>query len=143
MGASALGVKGSRAKSLGAVPISGLVSNHVLGIDLGTLNSCVAVVKDGKAVVLEVDGRTTIPSCIAMTGGRDVVGHAAKRHAVTEPQNVVTAVKRLMGHESIDTTALYDRGAVDAMAEGVAHFDFPYRGRERGFSKAPTPPATS
>ncbi len=74
------------------------MGNRILGIDLGTLNSCVAVVQDGRAVVLGVDGRTTVPSCVGIQKGQEIVGHAAKRHAVTEPESTVTAVKRLLGH---------------------------------------------
>jgi molecular chaperone DnaK (HSP70) len=74
------------------------VAGPVVGIDLGTLNSCVAVVKDGKAVVLADEARTTTPSCVAIHQGRELVGAAAKRHAVTSPQSTVLAVKRLIGH---------------------------------------------
>ena len=74
------------------------MAGPVVGIDLGTLNSCVAVVKDGKAVVLADEARTTTPSCVAIHQGRELVGAAAKRHAVTSPQSTVIAVKRLMGH---------------------------------------------
>jgi len=71
---------------------------RAVGIDLGTLNSCVAVVQDGKGVVLADESRTTIPSCVAMQGGKELVGAAAKRNAVTAPQNTILAVKRLIGH---------------------------------------------
>ncbi len=74
------------------------MAGPVVGIDLGTLNSCVAVVKDGKAVVLADEARTTTPSCVAVHQGRELVGAAAKRHAVTSPQSTVMAVKRLIGH---------------------------------------------
>lgn len=74
------------------------MAGPVVGIDLGTLNSCVAVVKDGKAVVLSDEARSTTPSCVAIHQGRELVGAAAKRHAVTSPQSTVIAVKRLMGH---------------------------------------------
>ena len=74
------------------------MAGPAVGIDLGTLNSCVAVVKDGKAIVLADEARTTIPSCVAIHQGRELVGAAAKRHAVTSPQSTVIAVKRLIGH---------------------------------------------
>ncbi len=70
----------------------------ILGIDLGTINSCVAVVIDGKAVVLRDGERSTIPSCVAYQQGKVVVGHAARRAAVTDPHNTISAVKRLIGH---------------------------------------------
>src|SRR5262245_9475134 len=71
---------------------------RAIGIDLGTLNSCVAVVQDGKGVVLADEARTTIPSCVAMQNGKELVGAAAKRVAVTAPQSTILAVKRLIGH---------------------------------------------
>ncbi|MFI5314249.1 MAG: Hsp70 family protein [Myxococcota bacterium] len=74
------------------------MAGRAIGVDLGTLNSCVAVVDEGKAVVLADESRTTIPSCVAIQGGRELVGAAAKRHAVTSPQNTILAVKRLIGH---------------------------------------------
>jgi molecular chaperone DnaK (HSP70) len=74
------------------------MAGRAIGIDLGTLNSCVAVVDEGKAVVLADESRTTIPSCVAIQGGRELVGAAAKRHAVTSPQATILAVKRLIGH---------------------------------------------
>lgn len=74
------------------------MAGPAIGIDLGTLNSCVAVVKDGKAIVLADEARTTVPSCVAIHQGRELVGAAAKRHAVTSPQSTVIAVKRLIGH---------------------------------------------
>ena len=46
------------------------MAGRAVGIDLGTLNSCVAVVEDGKAVVLADESRTTIPSCVAIQGGQ-------------------------------------------------------------------------
>ncbi len=74
------------------------VVGTVIGIDLGTLNSCVAAVRGGKAVILTEDQRTTIPSCVAWHGDKELVGAAARRHAVAEPQNTVIGVKRLLGH---------------------------------------------
>lgn len=74
------------------------MSGPVIGIDLGTLYSCVAVVRDGKAVVLSDEGRSTIPSCVALQGERELMGEAARRNAVTDPQSTIIAVKRLLGH---------------------------------------------
>ncbi len=83
------------------------MSQWILGIDLGTVNSCVAVVKDGRAVMLSDDSRTTIPSCLAFQRGQEIVGHAAKRHGVTDPQNTISAAKRLLGH-SFDSPEVQD-----------------------------------
>ncbi|MBW2282016.1 MAG: Hsp70 family protein [Deltaproteobacteria bacterium] len=74
------------------------MSRRVLGIDLGTVNSCVAIVEDGKAVVLGEGQDRTIPSCLAIKDGKELVGQAARRQLVTDPRNTVTAVKRLIGH---------------------------------------------
>ncbi len=74
------------------------MSGRTVGIDLGTVNSCVAVVQGGRAVVLHEDAQTTIPSCVALVRGKEVVGNAARRQAVTDPAGTVTAVKRLIGH---------------------------------------------
>ncbi len=83
------------------------MSQWILGIDLGTVNSCVAVVKDGRAVMLSDDSRTTIPSCLAFQRGQEIVGHAAKRHGATDPQNTISAAKRLLGH-SFDSPEVQD-----------------------------------
>ncbi len=74
------------------------MSSRVIGIDLGTLNSCAASVEDGRAVILSEDQHTTVPSCLAFKGEKELVGGAAKRYAVTDPENTVIAVKRLLGH---------------------------------------------
>ncbi|MEE8557425.1 MAG: Hsp70 family protein [Myxococcota bacterium] len=74
------------------------MSQHVLGIDLGTLNSCVAVVQDGRPVVLSEGGRTTVPSVVAFAGQEELVGESALRRAVTDPKNTLVATKRLLGH---------------------------------------------
>jgi molecular chaperone DnaK len=71
----------------------------VIGIDLGTTNSCVAVMEGGEPVVIpNSEGSRTTPSMVAFTdGGERLVGQIAKRQAVTNPENTVYAVKRLMG----------------------------------------------
>lgn len=71
----------------------------IVGIDLGTTNSCVAIVRDGRPKVIEDErGYNILPSCIATKGkGRFVVGHAAKALMLTNPQDVLYAVKRLLG----------------------------------------------
>ena len=71
----------------------------VIGIDLGTTNSCVAIMDGGTAKVLEnAEGARTTPSIVAFTGdGERLVGHPAKRQAVTNPENTIFAVKRLIG----------------------------------------------
>jgi molecular chaperone DnaK len=73
----------------------------VLGIDLGTTNSCMAVMEGGEPLVLEnSEGKRTTPSVVAFTKtGERVVGDAAKRQAVTNPRNTVYSVKRFMGRK--------------------------------------------
>ncbi len=85
-------------KSLRALPIRSAVSAAVIGIDLGTANSCVAVVQDGRAVVLSDGTNRTVPSCVAFADGMEIVGHMARRQMVTDPHTTVVSVKRLMGH---------------------------------------------
>ena len=72
---------------------------RIIGIDLGTTNSCIAVMDGGEAKVLEnAEGGRTTPSIIAYTEEDEVlVGAPAKRQAVTNPKNTLYAVKRLIG----------------------------------------------
>jgi molecular chaperone DnaK len=76
----------------------------VIGIDLGTTNSCVAVMEGGNAKVIEnAEGARTTPSIVAFTkDGERLVGQPAKRQAVTNPDNTVFAVKRLIGRRYDD-----------------------------------------
>jgi len=73
----------------------------VLGIDLGTTNSCMAAMEGGEPVVLEnSEGKRTTPSVVAFTkSGERLVGEAAKRQAVTNPRNTVYSIKRFMGRK--------------------------------------------
>ena len=70
----------------------------IIGIDLGTTNSCVAVLENGTPKVIEnSEGTRTTPSIVAYTDSETVVGHPAKRQAVTNPKNTVYAAKRFIG----------------------------------------------
>ncbi|MBP2169692.1 molecular chaperone DnaK [Erwinia toletana] len=82
----------------------------IIGIDLGTTNSCVAIMDGGKARVLEnAEGDRTTPSIIAYTqDGEILVGQPAKRQAVTNPQNTLFAIKRLIGRRFQDEEAQRD-----------------------------------
>lgn len=74
------------------------MSNKVIGIDLGTTNSCFAVMEGGESKVLEnSEGARTTPSIVAFTDNERLVGAAAKRQAVTNPENTLFAIKRLIG----------------------------------------------
>ena len=80
--------------------------SRVIGIDLGTTNSCVAVMEGTQAKVLEnAEGSRTTPSVVAFGENNEkLVGQAAKRQAVTNPENTLFAVKRLIGRNFDDET---------------------------------------
>jgi len=80
---------------------------RVLGIDLGTTNSCVAVIDNGTPLVVPCDGdRYVLPSVVAFTeDGRHLVGRVAKRQSVMNAENTIVAVKRLMGLSFADDKA--------------------------------------
>ena len=71
----------------------------IIGIDLGTTNSCVAVMEGGKPVVIaNSEGSRTTPSVIAFSKNGDrLIGEAAKRQAVTNPERTIASIKREMG----------------------------------------------
>jgi molecular chaperone DnaK len=74
--------------------------SKIIGIDLGTTNSCVAVIENGKSKVIEnSEGARTTPSIVAYTTDEIVVGASAKRQAVTNPKNTIYASKRLIGRK--------------------------------------------
>jgi molecular chaperone DnaK len=82
----------------------------VIGIDLGTTNSCVAVMEAGEPVVIaNAEGGRTTPSVVAMSrNGERLVGQVAKRQAITNPDNTVYSIKRLMGRKYEDTEVQRD-----------------------------------
>ena len=84
--------------------------SKVIGIDLGTTNSCVSVMEGTQAKVLEnAEGARTTPSVVAFTDNNEkLVGQAAKRQAVTNPENTIFAVKRLIGRNFEDDTVKKD-----------------------------------
>ena len=87
---------------------------RVIGIDLGTTNSCVAVMDGGQTRVIEnSEGDRTTPSVVAFTKDDEVlVGQTAKRQAVTNPTNTVFAIKRLIGRRYEDDVVQKDVGMV-------------------------------
>jgi molecular chaperone DnaK len=86
----------------------------VIGIDLGTTNSCVSIMEGGKARVIEnSEGDRTTPSVVAFTKDDEVlVGQSAKRQAVTNPENTLYAIKRLIGRRYDDPVVQKDVGMV-------------------------------
>ncbi|WP_323841026.1 MULTISPECIES: molecular chaperone DnaK [unclassified Moraxella] len=85
----------------------------VIGIDLGTTNSCVAVLENGNVKVIEnAEGARTTPSIVAFKDGETLVGQSAKRQAVTNPQNTLFAVKRLIGRRYDEQAVQKDIGLV-------------------------------
>ena len=85
----------------------------IIGIDLGTTNSCVSIMEGSQPKVLEnAEGAITTPSVVAFTDdGEKLVGQPAKRQAVTNPENTIFAVKRLIGRNFEDPTVKKDIAA--------------------------------
>jgi molecular chaperone DnaK len=87
--------------------------SKVIGIDLGTTNSCVAIMDGSQARVIEnSEGARTTPSVVAFTDEERLVGQAAKRQAVTNSENTLFAVKRLIGRRYDDPTVAKDKDMV-------------------------------
>ena len=84
--------------------------SKIIGIDLGTTNSCVSIMEGSQPKVLEnAEGARTTPSVVAFTeDGEKLVGQPAKRQAVTNPENTIFAVKRLIGRNFEDPTVKKD-----------------------------------
>src|SRR5690625_3191223 len=94
----------------------------IIGIDLGTTNSCVAVLDGGKPRIIEnAEGTRTTPSVVAyMADGEILVGAPAKRQAVTNPENTLTAVKRLIGRKFTEKAVQED---IDLMSYKILAAD--------------------
>src|SRR5438309_9905403 len=96
-----------------------------IGIDLGTTNSCMAVLEGGEPTVIEnAEGGRTTPSVVAFTAsGERLVGTVAKRQAVTNPQNTVFSIKRFMGRKEAEVreevSIAPDKGVAGAHGDGV------------------------
>src|SRR6201994_3262586 len=88
--------------------------SKVIGIDLGTTNSCVAVMEGKDVKVIEnSEGARTTPSMVAFAdSGERLVGQPAKRQAVTNPENTLFAIKRLIGRSFTDPMVDKDKGMV-------------------------------
>ena len=110
----------------------------ILGIDLGTTNSCMAVMEGGEPVVLEnSEGARTTPSIVAFTkSGERLVGQAAKRQAVTNSQNTVFSIKRFMGrkYEEVQNEAKRVPYKIVKASNGDAHVEVEVGGTRKTFS---------
>ena len=112
--------------------------SKILGIDLGTTNSCMAVMDAGEPVVLEnSEGARTTPSVVAFAkNGERLVGQAAKRQAVTNPQTTIFSSKRLLGRKFAELTDADKRMPykIVAAANGDAHIQVEAGGETKTFS---------
>jgi molecular chaperone DnaK len=95
--------------------------SKIIGIDLGTTNSCVAVLENGKAKIIEnSEGARTTPSIVAYTKEEILVGATAKRQAVTNPKNTIYAAKRLIGRKFEEQAVQKD---IDLMPYAIVKAD--------------------
>jgi molecular chaperone DnaK len=110
----------------------------VIGIDLGTTNSCMAVMEGGEPAVLEnSEGKRTTPSVVAFTkSGERLVGDAAKRQAVTNPRNTVYSIKRFMGRKFDEVQEEIKRVPYKVVraSNGDAHVEVEVEGKPKAFS---------
>lgn len=108
----------------------------VIGIDLGTTNSCVAVMEAGEPVVIpNVEGGRTTPSVVAVSKtGERMVGQVAKRQAITNPDNTVYSIKRLMGRKMSDADVQRDLKLLGYKVEPAANGDAAVHMGDRAYS---------
>ena len=116
--------------------------SKILGIDLGTTNSCMAVMEGGEPTVLEnSEGARTTPSVVAFAkNGERLVGQAAKRQAVTNPKNTIFSAKRLIGRKFAELTDADKRMPykIVAASNGDAHIQVEVAGETKTFSPQET-----
>ncbi|MGD9250701.1 MAG: molecular chaperone DnaK, partial [Desulfobacterales bacterium] len=112
--------------------------SKVIGIDLGTTNSCVAIMEaDAPRVINNSEGGRTTPSIVAVNdGGERLVGQIAKRQAVTNPENTVFGVKRLIGRKFDAPEVQRDRGNLPFSIEAAANGDVRINLKGRAYSPA-------
>src|SRR3954466_754836 len=113
-----------------------MASDKVIGIDLGTTNSCVAIVEDGTpSVIPNRGGYKTTPSMVAIAeNGKRLVGHIAKRQAITNAENTVYASKRLIGRKwGTSPVELAQESVPYTLVEGP-HGDVRIKLREQTYS---------
>jgi molecular chaperone DnaK len=110
--------------------------SKVIGIDLGTTNSCVAVMEGSEGRVIEnSEGVRTTPSIVAFTeSGERLVGQAAKRQGVTNPENTLFAIKRLIGRTFDDPMTEKDKGLVPYRIVKADNGDAWVKSRDKEYS---------
>jgi len=110
--------------------------SKVIGIDLGTTNSCVAIMDGGVAKVIEnSEGARTTPSVVAFTeGGERLIGQPARRQAVTNPDFTFSAIKRLIGREMSDPTVKKDAAMVPYDIVAGPNGDAWVKGRDKNYA---------
>src|SRR5437867_6139320 len=112
--------------------------SKVIGIDLGTTNSCVAVMEGTQpTVIANTEGSRTTPSVVAFSkNGERLVGQAAKRQAVTNPQNTIFSIKRFMGRKFDEVQEEIKRVPYKVVkaANGDAHVQVEINGQRKTFS---------
>ena len=110
----------------------------IIGIDLGTTNSCVAIMEGGDPVVIaNQEGNRTTPSMVAFTdSGERLVGQVAKRQAVTNPENTVYAIKRMIGRKYNSKEVQYDKTIAPYKISEAKNGDAQVNVRGRDYSPA-------
>ena len=112
--------------------------SKIIGIDLGTTNSCVAVIEGGQPLVLEnSEGSRTTPSIVAFTkSGERLVGQSAKRQAITNPSNTIYSVKRFMGmkYDEVESEIKKVPYKVVRASNGDAHIQVEINGEAKTYS---------
>ncbi len=110
----------------------------VIGIDLGTTNSCASVMEGGEAkIITNAEGGRTTPSIVAVTeDGKRLVGQIAKRQAITNPENTIFAVKRLIGRRFSSSEIQKDKKILPYTIEEAANGDVRIKVRDKRYSPA-------
>src|SRR5665213_635246 len=113
-----------------------MATNKVLGIDLGTTNSCMSIMEGGEPVVIaNSDGARTTPSVVGFTkSGERLVGRVAKNQAITNPTNTVFSIKRFMGRKLHDGEVEADKKLVPYMLKEVSNGDVRVKIDDKEFS---------
>ncbi len=112
--------------------------NKVIGIDLGTTNSCVSIMENGDpGVITNPEGGRTTPSVVAVTENNErLAGQIAKRQAITNPENTVFGVKRLIGRKYDSAEVQNDMGILPYKIEKAANGDIRINLKEKHYSPA-------